>query len=274
MHKRESSPNNTEESKTIDEDVIIPIKLETDGHLCGCKSMIALVIFLLILYLLVHFPSVSREVLDWEPLPKMMKTRPELRPSLCEEQFIQNFKLNWESHKSFVKDNVELIVEPFKVCVIKDLLEQGSILKDIIDDFNQIQWNKRSLDLYEFFQSVSLKNIELISIKIIYEFLKANVKEWIQKLTGLDLTDMSSTCSLYGDTDYLLVHDDQQEDRLIAFVLYFTGPREWLPHHGGALQLLGKDNNGQPSDPVRDIFPCNNQLVFFQVTNDSYHQVI
>lgn len=84
---------------------------------------------------------------------------------------------------------------------------------------------------------------------------------------------MSATCSLYSDTDYLLVHDDRQDDRMVAYVMYFTGKDDWNPKHGGALQLFSKDSNGQPLDAVRDVFPANNQLVFFPVTNDSYHQV-
>lgn len=92
-------------------------------------------------------------------------------------------------------------------------------------------------------------------------------------MTGYDLTHISATCSLYSNTDYLLVHDDQREDRMVAFILYIIDDFVWHKSDGGSLQLFSKDANGQPLDVVRDILPVNNQLIFFPVTNDSYHQV-
>lgn len=92
-------------------------------------------------------------------------------------------------------------------------------------------------------------------------------------MTDLELTQISATCSLYTDTDYLLVHDDQQDDRAVAFILYLTGKENWKPKYGGALQLFTTDIDDQPLEPVKHIFPSNNQFVFFPVTNKSYHQV-
>lgn len=71
----------------------------------------------------------------------------------------------------------------------------------------------------------------------------------------------------------MLVHDDQREDRMVAFVFYLICTDKWTEDKGGALQLFNKDSSGHPKDIVRSIFPCNNQFVFFPVTNDSYHQV-
>lgn len=90
---------------------------------------------------------------------------------------------------------------------------------------------------------------------------------------------MSSTCSFYSDTDYLLVHDDLQDDRAIAFVLYMTDPKQkssdelWTEEMGGALELLARDTNGHPTKCVKRIFPKNNRFIFFKVTDASYHQV-
>lgn len=94
------------------------------------------------------------------------------------------------------------------------------------------------------------------------------------KITNLNLTHISATCSVYTNTDYLLVHDDQREDRMVAFVFYLTFPEGWKEDMGGALQLFNKDSNGHPLEVVQSIFPSNNQFIFFPVTNDSYHQVI
>lgn len=86
------------------------------------------------------------------------------------------------------------------------------------------------------------------------------------------MTHVSATCSVYTNTDFLLVHDDQREDRMVAFIFYLTSD-DWTENRGGALQLFNKEKNGHPHEVVRNIFPSNNQFVFFPVTNDSYHQV-
>lgn len=92
-------------------------------------------------------------------------------------------------------------------------------------------------------------------------------------VTGFELTQISATCSLYSNTDYLLVHDDQREDRRVAFILYLTDNYGWNQADGGCLHLFSKDQTGQPSEVVRSVVPANNQLIFFPVTNDSYHEV-
>ncbi|KAF5306979.1 hypothetical protein FQR65_LT07202 [Abscondita terminalis] len=212
-------------------------------------------------------------IVKLEPPVKIQKISLSLRHDLLGPQFKEHFRTQWKNGSSFTDNQVELITDPFKVCVVKNILENKEILNKVVEEFYDIEWNKRSLDLYEFFQSVDLKKINFPNIGNVYDFLKNEVKNWIEALTDLELTDISATCSLYGHTDYLLVHDDQQEDRLIAFVLYFTGPRDWKIDNGGSLQLFSKDERGEPLTPVKNIFPQDNQFVFFQVTNDSYHQV-
>ncbi|KAK4876056.1 hypothetical protein RN001_012478 [Aquatica leii] len=214
-----------------------------------------------------------KDSINLEPTAKIQKISLSLRQELTTDEFKDKFQTGWTTGTSFNSQEVELITDPFKVCVVKDVLENKEILNKVIEEFYEINWNKRSLDLYEFFQSVDLKKLTFPNIGILYDFLKNEVKPWIETLIGAELKSISATCSLYGHTDYLLVHDDQQEDRLIAFVLYFTGPREWSNVNGGALQLYSKDERGEPLFPIRDIFPSDNQFVFFQVTNDSYHQV-
>jgi len=97
--------------------------------------------------------------------------------------------------------------------------------------------------------------------------------KWVSEVTGFNLTHISATCSLYSNTDYLLIHDDHQDDRMVAFILYLTDEDGWDKNNGGNLQLFTKDANGQPAEVVRDIVPENNQFLFFPVTNYSYHQV-
>lgn len=205
---------------------------------------------------------------------KKPELSPEINSHFLKESYLNEFKSNWNKNKEFQLDNTKLITNPFKVCLINNFLQNANFLNDIRQEFNEIDWNVRSLDLYEFFQSKDLKNLtELPNINSLYKFLQSEVMEWVAEITGLKLTHISATCSVYTNTDYLLVHDDQREDRLVAFILYLTGPNGWNESKGGALQLLNKDTNCEPFQVVKNIFPCNNQLVFFPVTSDSYHQV-
>ncbi|XP_056635786.1 prolyl 3-hydroxylase OGFOD1 [Diorhabda carinulata] len=216
-------------------------------------------------------PTCSR---DPEVIPrKKSKILPEINNKLLDCNFLKTLQEHWNKNEKFLNADIELIAEPFKVCVIHNFLNNGDVLNDVRQEFNELDWNMRNMDLYEFFQSKDLKYLNSEYINIIFNFLKTDVMEWVSNLMGYPLTHISATCSLYSNTDYLLVHDDQREDRMVAFVLYLTGKSGWNQSKGGALQLLNKDEKSQPNEIVRDIFPANNQLVLFPVTNDSYHQV-
>ncbi|KAK5645035.1 hypothetical protein RI129_006335 [Pyrocoelia pectoralis] len=221
-----------------------------------------------------HYPKLSKEQYKPpEPPTKLMKPSLSIRDDLTAIKFVENFHYNWVNSNGLSTDDVEIVKDPFKVCVVNNLLDDQAILNEIRDEFNEMPLNKRSLDLYEFFQSKDLKDVSSYYVSCMYEFLKGEVKNWVQRLTKMNLTNISATCSLYGHTDYLLVHDDLQDDRAIAFVLYFTGPIDWKIENGGALQLYGRDDVGEPSQVIRNIYPRNNQFIFFQVANNSYHQV-
>nr|XP_023022848.1 prolyl 3-hydroxylase sudestada1 [Leptinotarsa decemlineata] len=204
---------------------------------------------------------------DGRPVKKQ-KVTPEITKTLLDE-----LKKCWSCNKNLQNNHFELIVEPFKVCVINNLIENSHLLDDIRNEFYELDWNTRNMDLYEFFQSKDLKYLTSEHIRNMFDFLKGDLMQWVMNITGLNLTHVSATCSLYSNTDYLLVHDDQREDRMVAFILYLTGKEGWNESKGGSLQLLNKDDKGQPLDVVRNIIPSNNQLVIFPVTSDSYHQV-
>ena len=93
-------------------------------------------------------------------------------------------------------------------------------------------------------------------------------------MTGIELNqDISLFCARYDYTDYLLCHDDQLEDRRIAFIWYLV-PKSWQEEDGGALDLFDRDaETGQPMKVVRSLVPSRNSFVFFEVTEKSFHQV-
>lgn len=98
---------------------------------------------------------------------------------------------------------------------------------------------------------------------------------WMETITGFELTSMSASCSMYNSGDYLLVHDDLLSNRKIAFVFYLSPWKpEWSESMGGSLELFDTDHNNLPIFPVvKKIFPKNNQFIFFQVCDKSFHQV-
>lgn len=203
---------------------------------------------------------------------KKQKWSVELRLDLSDPDYKAQFREKWDRKMEFTSNNTELMAKPFQACVVDNFLAMPDFLNQIREEFNDIQWKTRIMDLYEFFQSQDLKHLtNFEALSAFYNFLQTDVMQWVRDLTGADLTHVSATCSCYSNTDFLLVHDDQRDDRLIAFILYLTP--QWHEDYGGALQLLNKDDSGQPNEVERQIFPKNNQFVFFPVTNDSYHNV-
>ncbi|KAJ8920215.1 hypothetical protein NQ315_011876 [Exocentrus adspersus] len=217
-----------------------------------------------------HLMPTCERPMDSQPTKKH-RISPELNTALLHSSFKENFKNHWNKNVKLLDESIELIVDPFKVCVVSNFIENVKLLDGIRQEFYELNWNIRNMDLYEFFQSKDLKYLNSEYISSVFNFLKTDVMAWVADLTGLNLTHISATCSLYSNTDYLLVHDDQREDRLVAFVLYLS--KDWSECYGGALQLVSKDEEGHPDKVVRSVYPSDNQLVFFPVTNDSYHQV-
>ncbi|KAL5277280.1 OGFOD1 family protein [Megaselia abdita] len=143
---------------------------------------------------------------------------------------------------------------------------------------NQVEWNRKQMDLFEFFQSTDISNLNHCpGIYQFYNFLKNEAKPLVEKLTNMKFTRLTATCSMYTRGDYLLVHDDLLSNRRIAFVYYISpwdNAKEWSDEMGGSLEIFGTDENDLPQFPVlRKINPKDNQFVFFKVGRKSFHQV-
>lgn len=117
---------------------------------------------------------------ELQPFKKEECESPELRKTLKDDVFESKFQCSWKSKSCFNVNDVELITNPFDVCVIQNVLEDPSFLSRIRDEFNEVEWNKRNLDLYEFFQSKDLQHIDnLKSIRKAYDFLKNDIMPWV-----------------------------------------------------------------------------------------------
>ncbi|HLP79483.1 MAG TPA: 2OG-Fe(II) oxygenase family protein [Acidobacteriota bacterium] len=130
-------------------------------------------------------------------------------------------------------------------------------------------------DLFKFKQTADLKGTQSKVLKEYIDFLYSKeFVDYMQRLTGHTFTqtvDIAGT--LYEDTDFLLCHDDQLDDRKIAFLSYLTTIKSM---HGASLALYSHTKKGKiflPKDVVKRIHPTFNKLAFFEVSPISFHEV-
>ncbi|CAG9782620.1 unnamed protein product [Diatraea saccharalis] len=220
---------------------------------------------------------------------------PKLNPAIKVQETKDSLAANWKDFKDFTNNEITLTCDPFRVCLLNNFLANPEIINNIVDDMNTLDWERKKMDLYQFHQTTDLANLTWQrSIRGIYELLKTEVMSWVSEVTGIELTSVSASCSLYGPGDHLLVHDDLLADRRVAFILYLapwaisppagtagiengSGDNHkqecgWGAHMGGALELLARGEAG-PTHVARRLLPANNRLAFFKVHTDSYHQV-
>ena len=71
----------------------------------------------------------------------------------------------------------------------------------------------------------------------------------------------------------MLCHDDQLEDRQIAFIFYLTNSDWDCSKDGGALELFNANEKKECKNVVRKLNPSRNSFSFFEVSPVSFHQV-
>ncbi|OAD61014.1 2-oxoglutarate and iron-dependent oxygenase domain-containing protein 1 [Eufriesea mexicana] len=186
--------------------------------------------------------------------------------------FQQLFFQNWHSSTDIKIDNLEIISKPFRVCRISNFLCSEEFMDEIKNELLDVKSRRNSIDLYQFEQTNDLANIDTENLKLLYQTFQIDLATWMERNTKIELNkkiSMSSSC--YYDTDYLLCHDDNMGDRRIAFILYLS--KNWFGKDGGTLDLFDTDEHGLPRNVVKSLIPEYNSLVFFEVVNNSYHQV-
>lgn len=119
---------------------------------------------------------------------KRQKLSLEIKTELLCPNFINNFKKTWNQNVSLSNQHLELIVDPFKVCVIQDFLSNKELVENIRQEFYELDFNPRSMDLYEFFQSKDLKYLNSEHLNNFYDFLRTNVMSWVWSACGLRKT--------------------------------------------------------------------------------------
>lgn len=110
---------------------------------------------------------------------KKFKLCPFMNPKLCSEENRSKLKEAWTKATGTSMNDLELIKDPFTVCIIDNFLENIEYNEGIRNEFDEVDWHRQKMDLYEFFKSDDLKYHESGYIKGFFEFLQNSVMKWV-----------------------------------------------------------------------------------------------
>lgn len=158
------------------------------------------------------------------------KTSKGMSSDLTDSTLVESFAKNFADKQSFTSSDIQLLNDPFQVATVDNFLANKSTIPNLITEMESIDWTRKQMDLYEFYQTTDLANIQSPHLAQFYKLLNTNVRDWMEKLTGMKFQKISASCSMYNSADFLLTHDDLLSDRLIAFVFYLSpwdGKEQW-----------------------------------------------
>ena len=164
-----------------------------------------------------------------------------------------------------------LSAQPYPHLQLNDFLAPKKFAQ-LIEALSQLAFEHKENDLFSLAQTPALQSVEDETIQSFIQFMNSKeLREWFSTVTGEETTPgaLDIFGAIYQDTDYLLAHDDQLEDRKIAWILYLT---TLTPEEGGALALFS-DEQGLPKQKIVSYQPIANSLAFFTVSSKSWHEV-
>ena len=160
---------------------------------------------------------------------------------------------------------------PYPHIIVKNFLDD-STLDLVVDALAGLEYDFKESDLFSYWASVELTEIDHPAINILRDDLGDEL--WRNKVaeafSSKPLSSIDMAAYVYGLGDFLLPHDDQVEERIIAYSLHLTP--EITEEMGGALQIFDVDENNK-SKLVDSIIPEYNSLIMFEVSKHSWHQV-
>lgn len=171
-------------------------------------------------------------------------------------------------------DNLARVVaEPFPHCILPDFLDgKEDSLAWLENVIRNLEFSDRHNDLYKMSQSQDFKGITSSNIRPIKNFIYEEFYTWISEATGCNLNeDVDISSARYGINDFLLCHNDQFENRKVAFIYYLVDA-DWKEQDGGLFELFNTEH-GMPNSVVSSVVPEKNMMLFFEVTAYSFHQV-
>lgn len=175
--------------------------------------------------------------------------------------------------KVYTKYNAaEFHGDPFPICILPKFINEEECLRRLKEELLDLMFHEKNNDLYTFHQSDDLSDVHTRYISCLIKLLYDDFRNILSEVTGIELNNkMDVTCSQYSHGDVLLCHDDELEERRIAFILYLVPA--WKEDDGGALQLYDCDAKNHPGNIVKSFIPMWNNFIFFEVNSTSFHQV-
>jgi prolyl 3-hydroxylase /prolyl 3,4-dihydroxylase len=195
------------------------------------------------------------------------------------QETIEALNESYKTHKELIDlDGISLYHEPYTHCIIDNLLNNEQFQQELKQQLLELKFKKKNNDLYKFCQTNDLKKCKKEAILKFKNILYGNFLSLLKQITNINLSSevIDMTSSKYSYSDYLLCHDDdiqgKEYGRRIAFIYYLID-NNWSISDGGALDLFNINNSYEPIKIVKSLVPLNNRLVFFEVSDRSYHQV-
>ncbi|MBT4604083.1 hypothetical protein HOC01_00450 [archaeon] len=169
---------------------------------------------------------------------------------------------------------------PFKHIQITNFLTP-KFLDLIKKKLLHVPWEEKDSDLFSLHQTPELQSITEISlIQDLATLLKGDkFQNWMTRITNIKLNqEIDLSAVTYAKHGYLLPHDDRLEGRKIAFILYLTSLKK---KEGGTLDLFNTKENPNtsskqkliPTTIAKSFIPKENSLLFFEVSEKSWHQI-
>ena len=177
----------------------------------------------------------------------------------------KNKKILEELQKQFHSNS------PFPHLVLPDFLNTEKLTK-ILPALTKEEFIEKEGDLFKFMQTHDFATSSLPELQDIRTFLSSDAfLSYIETLTKTKLkkNSIDISASLYQNTDYLLPHDDQLENRKVAFHLYLSD----LEDHDGGKLILYKTKGTIPREEEKAIIPKAGTFIIFTVSQKSFHEV-
>lgn len=182
------------------------------------------------------------------------------------EEWVNPSILALTSHRSFAS------ARPFPHALLRDFLIDSQAER-LLAALKEEEFVHKESDLFSLSQTGDLVTSNHPTIRSFYLLVRSQeFAEFMQRLTGISVKPgvLDFAGSLYESGDYLLCHDDQVEDRKIAYILYLS---KHFEKKDGAEFVLFNNNKGVPSEVAVSYPPLWNSFLFFEVSPLSFHMV-
>lgn len=153
--------------------------------------------------------------------------------------------------------------KPFPHLILPNFFKNAKELKSALLEET---FHYQNSDLFQFYQTTDCSKAKTKVVKDFHEFFGSKeFLSFISEITGKKLTSIDMSGFVYGDTDYLLPHDDCLEGRKVAYVVNLS--ENFKEENGGALALF------KNKKVVKRIVPKFNTFIIFEVSDKSLHEV-